>query len=167
MIQLADVTKFLPIKIGIAGKRRDMFLLLFEKIFPLKRKQLYKLNNLQVTIDPQNINERLIYYFFYNVLQSYKNSSLYDYICSCFSKYTDNIFIDIGANLGFYSYFAKKLGVFTIAFEPENHHFKFLKRNSMFCDKVYKIALSDKKGNCDFYIANEFNQGGEFISHQQ
>lgn len=117
-----------------------MLLLLFEKIFPLKRKQLYKLDNLQVTIDTQNINERLIYYFFYNVLQRYKNSALYYYVRGCFSKDTDNVFIDIGANLGFYSYIAKELGVFSIAFEPENYHFKFLKRNSMFCYKIYKIT---------------------------
>lgn len=53
MIHIVDITKFLPIKLDIAGKKRDYLLFLFDKIFPLRKDKLYKLYNSQITIDPK------------------------------------------------------------------------------------------------------------------
>lgn len=82
-------------------------------------------------------------------------------MCKCLTK--EDIFLDIGANLGIYSFLAKELGAFSIVFEPEPYHYEFLKRNTLFCNKFFKIALSDKKGERNFYIFNESNPGANSL----
>lgn len=69
-----------------------------------------------------------------------------------------NIFIDVGANIGFYSLLAlnanEKIKVY--AFEPATGPFVFLKKNIELNKtkgriNLYKIALSDNIGKIDFY----------------
>ena len=78
----------------------------------------------------------------------------------------DNVFIDIGANIGAYSLIASKLVEKTgmvIAFEPVNTINKMLIENIMMNDltniTVEKKAVYDQNTNLELFISNEQNMG--------
>jgi len=82
----------------------------------------------------------------------------------------DQIFIDVGAHVVYYSLLAaKKVGnngkVF--AFEPNNDNYKILIQNinlNKFNQiKYFKIGLSDHDGEAQFYI-NPYNDGGSSLT---
>lgn len=59
-------------------------------------------------------------------------------------------FVDIGANVGYYSIIAAKLGAKVLAFEPSSNNRKFLEKNikDNKCDvKVFSQALSNENGS--------------------
>ena len=56
-------------------------------------------------------------------------------------------FVDVGANLGLYSYLAGKLGARTILFEPEPAHHAFLKRNAHLFGDVRPCAPQRHDGH--------------------
>ncbi len=78
----------------------------------------------------------------------------------------DNVFIDIGANIGAYTLIASKLVEKTgmvIAFEPVNTINKMLIENIMMNDltniTVEKKAVYDQNTNLELFISNEQNMG--------
>jgi FkbM family methyltransferase len=77
----------------------------------------------------------------------------------------DEIFIDIGANVGMYSLWAAYTrGVIVYAFEPESQNYALLNKNIMsnkLDDKIvaYCVALSDSIGFSKLYLS-EFIMGG-------
>lgn len=69
-----------------------------------------------------------------------------------FRTYPNTIFIDIGANIGWFSLIAASKGIQTISFEPIKENYEVLsysieKNNYQDLIKVYKLALSDKRGS--------------------
>lgn len=77
----------------------------------------------------------------------------------------DDLFIDIGANIGLYSlYAAFSCGVTVIAFEPESLNYALLNKN-IFINKMdkkikaYPIAISDGMTWSELHIS-EFKEGG-------
>ncbi len=74
------------------------------------------------------------------------------------------VLFDIGANIGLYSLYAAKKGVFVVAFEPESQNYALLNRNvylNRASDNVIclNVALSDR--NCvDYLYLPEFRVGG-------
>lgn len=84
----------------------------------------------------------------------------------------DNVFIDIGANIGAYSLIASKLVGKTgkvIAFEPVNSIYSQLNENitmnSITNIFVEKKAVYDQNTNLDLFISNEQNMGMSSILH--
>jgi len=71
-------------------------------------------------------------------------------------KDTD-IFIDVGANVGFYTCLARSLGKHTVAFEPLYHNLRYLYRNLLENSwndiEVYPVGLSDRVGIMPLYGA--------------
>ena len=66
------------------------------------------------------------------------------------------VFIDIGAAGGVISRWKKiETQLFSVAFEPDNESFNKLKKNKKKNNKIFNIALSNKKGLKDFYICND------------
>ncbi len=69
---------------------------------------------------------------------------------------TDDLFIDVGANVGTYTVLAAKVcGAHCIAFEPDHESFKNLTANIKFNEisnrvRVYQIAISDHDGFVPF-----------------
>ena len=149
----------MPLRISITGKKRNLLLNLFEKIFPLKNKFIEITD--KIKIDSSRKNEKLLFYFFHNLMRDYSYSPLYKYMEKKLGN--DDIFLDIGANLGFYSYLAHKKGCKVILFEPEPTHVDFLKRNNHIFEYVYDIALSANEGEIEFYVGNEENLGGSSL----
>ena len=61
-------------------------------------------------------------------------------------------FLDIGANVGIYSYYFKNTFENIVAFEPLKeitYRLKSIQNNSL---RIYNVALSNKIGGCKFYI---------------
>lgn len=124
-------------------------------------KHIYGDKKYEINLDLSFSNERVLYYSFNNIIRKYKKSDLYKIL-----KYyiSDNrIFIDIGANLGIYSLLAKELGAYTILFEPEPRHNRFLSRNKSVFDEVYCSALSNFEGKAAFFVGKDNNLGGNSL----
>lgn len=163
-MQICDFMKSFPMNVHIHGRRRDWLLNSFSRVFPLNNKRQYSIKAENISVNPKNANEQLMYYFFYNVLRGYEESPLGVYLNSKFHKSnSDSIFVDIGANLGFYGLLAKILGHTVLSFEPDLAHFALLDRNKgVLTDQVYNLALSCSEGEADFY-SSEADPGGSSL----
>lgn len=83
----------------------------------------------------------------------------------------DDIFFDIGANIGLYSIYAAKKGVNVIAFEPESQNYALINKNVYLnkCDNrviCLNIALSDK--DCfDYLYIPVLREGGALNNFEE
>src|SRR5207249_4175586 len=90
--------------------------------------------------------------FFWEGIENYEYTSLFIRLINKF-----NSFADIGANIGYYSVLAGKLNdkMNIYAFEPSEAPYYFLKENIKLNQlknvHIYKIALTNFKGEIDFY----------------
>lgn len=65
-------------------------------------------------------------------------------------------FLDVGANLGYYSLVAKKCCAAKVfAFEPEQRNYNLLEKNLSGCKdvSVFNLALSDQEGATNLYLS--------------
>lgn len=77
----------------------------------------------------------------------------------------DDVFVDVGANIGYYSLIASKLvgtqGA-VLSFEPETLNFKLLEKNiavnALTNVKLFHAGLGSQNGSIDFYISPD-NRG--------
>lgn len=113
-------------------------------------------------LDPSHRPERLLGLAFDNILHDYLSSDLYRYLAAL-DKAAGDVFVDIGANLGFYSLLARHHGFDTALFEPEPHHAAFLKRNPERYGRVFEVALSDAPGEAVFHVADAKNSGASSL----
>ena len=112
-----------------------------------------------VRIDRGRHVERILLFAFCNLLRAYSHSPL-GRIVACIEP--KGLFVDIGANLGFYSFLAARRGFQTHLFEPEPGHFEFLKRNRHLFHQIYQFALSDEEGEARLFLSKN-NPGGHSL----
>jgi len=67
-----------------------------------------------------------------------------------------DVFVNIGANAGYYVAFAAQKKKYTLAFEPDERNLRYLYKNVMMNDlggfvEIYPVALSDKIGIATIY----------------
>lgn len=61
-------------------------------------------------------------------------------------------FLDVGANVGYYSILASSLGAKVIAFEPSVNNRTLLEKNTKDCDiQIFSQALSNQNGSAILY----------------
>lgn len=161
MIQISEFTRMFPVEMKITGKKRKIGLKFFDLLFKFRPDKTYVITKPGIEIDPRQPNERLLYYFYYNLIRHYENSPLGKLMKKMLAP--GDLFLDIGANLGMYSAYAKYLGANVFSFEPEPNHNKFLERNNHFYDELYSYALTDKKSKSEFYVAADFNPGSHSL----
>ncbi|MGQ9409814.1 FkbM family methyltransferase [Mycolicibacterium gilvum] len=106
-----------------------------------------------IQIDWGHKAERALPYCFSNFDRHYRRSPLGQYIAS--RQLGGKTFVDIGANLGMYSFLARAGGASVYMFEPEPSHVKFLARNSEILGSLFPIALSDTRGQLPLYYNPE------------
>jgi len=95
-----------------------------------------------------------------NILSKYKMKWLLKYlghekqVREAIEKINGEVFIDIGANVGFYSILFSKNFRKVYAIEPETHNYTHLIRNTRDIKniKCIKIAISDFNGELPFYL---------------
>jgi FkbM family methyltransferase len=88
-----------------------------------------------------------------------------------FNKKKYQNFIDVGANIGLHSIFFDKFNVNVKSFEPDEYHFKELKRNLLLNKtknvKPYKFAVSNKNGNKTFVRVCDNTTGSHLIGKKK
>jgi len=148
------------LQIGITGRKRDLTLKIMEFLFPISSNKTYTLET-GVRLDLTNRSERLLYYFFYNVERYFEKSPLGLYIKKTIKK--DEVFLDIGANMGMYSLLVKKNEGIPIVFEPEPSLKKFFIRIKDIYINYYDVAISNQEKNDFFYISDDTNVGASSL----
>jgi len=150
--------------VNITGKRKELLLAACDRLFVDTQKS----SDASVCIGPQTLElnlanpaERLLYYAPHNLLRSYRNSDLHSVILRLAAP--GKLFVDIGANLGLYSFLAREAGFETLLFEPEPVHHSFLKRNASAFGSVIDCALSDTCGTLDFFVSGDANPGSSSL----
>jgi FkbM family methyltransferase len=67
---------------------------------------------------------------------------------------SNRVFIDVGANIGFYSLFANTSGLKVVAFEPDVRNFKLIEKSVSY-NKLnvvaYNVALGERNGTTKIY----------------
>ena len=121
-----------------SGKERDLYKTFFGDLFWLSK-------NSEAWVD-----------------KCIKEKSIFEHYSTSFVKKivkTDNVVLDIGANIGYYSVIMSKLvgdNGKVLSFEPTLHYRKVLKKNiitNMLTNiKIYKFGLSDKKQDLEISI---------------
>jgi FkbM family methyltransferase len=159
-----DLIGSAPFHVNITGKRKKLLLAACDRLFVDAQKS----NDASVCIGAQTLDlnlanpaERLLYYAPHNLLRSYRNSDLHSVILRLASP--GKLFVDIGANLGLYSFLAREAGFETLLFEPEPVHHSFLKRNASAFGSVIDCALSDGCGTLDFFVSGDANPGSSSL----
>ena len=151
-------------KVNISGRRKRLLLSACDTIFNDARTPgLVTLNigDTSLRLDLSNPAERLLYYAPENLLAGYRRSDLYDIQSRLAAN--GGTFVDIGANLGIYSFLARELGFEALLFEPEPIHNAFLARNAHAFGTVIDCALSDTSGTTDFFVSGEENSGSSSL----
>lgn len=103
-----------------------------------------------ISIDPLHDPERALAYYFDNYVRHNRLSPLGLLISSMAPV---GSFVDVGANLGSYSYLARLHGLKSYAVEPEPRFAAFLARNAAVFGPVAQVALSSEPGELPlFYV---------------
>jgi len=91
-------------------------------------------------------------------------------IPQCDVKENDIVF-DIGAHIGFFSYFASQKGAKEVyAFEPNPYVFEILKKHAeMWSDKIkpFEIALSFQNGEVELFVHEKIGLGSTILQNRE
>lgn len=151
-----------PIGLNIDGRRKRNALKILDALFSPEGMRTLTVNGDDFTIDTENPNERIFYYAPDNLLRWVRRSALYSLMRQLLLR-RGGIFVDIGANLGLYSYLAKKMGAKTLLFEPEPTHFAFLQRNAHHFHEISAVALSDSIGTATLHVGDLEHAGASSL----
>jgi FkbM family methyltransferase len=171
------VAQHLPIDLPLSGRKRNALFSVLDPLCRHLRKQDVidtKLGSL--VLDYAHPPERLLSYAFYNLHRFYARSDLGRYISAHLKP--GMTFVDVGANLGFYSLLARQAGADAVLIEPEPNHASYLERNSAVFGKILHVAISDSAGTLPLYYlpsntgatslipAPGFIEGGDIVPVQ-
>ncbi len=135
----------LPFEVSVTGRKRDALFRILDPLFSLTtRDDRIRTAFGPIRVDGKHAPERFLSYAFFNILKHYRRSDLGRYLA--LHNGVGKAFVDIGANLGLYSYIARLCGYTTYLVEPEPIHAAFLARNSATLGKLIGVALSDRTG---------------------
>lgn len=159
---LRGVTGLLPVSVSIEGRRHDLLMRLCDPVLGSRGREVVWLAGTRLELDLDHPAERLLAYAGANVLRAYRRSDLHAFLTG-FRPVPGDLFVDIGANLGVYSLLARRLGFDTVLFEPEPRFAAFLVRNARAFGTVIDVALGDRPGTAEFFVASESNPGGSSL----
>ncbi|PSQ60745.1 MAG: hypothetical protein BRD27_04015 [Bacteroidetes bacterium QH_10_64_19] len=152
----------LPLPLHVDGKAKDRLLRVLDAIGAPRGIHEVRVDGDVWTVEPKDPNERFFFHFCHNLLRHVRSSPLHWVIETVF-RGRDGYFVDVGANLGLYSYVAEQQGASSILFEPEPAHYRFLERNRHLFDACLPIALSDQNVELTFYVADAQHSGASSL----
>lgn len=127
------------------------------KIFKIKKIKI-KHNNLTLLLNPKNPIDREIY------LKDYYEKNQISLLEKEIDKNNIDIFIDIGAHMGFYSINLSKKKIKIFSFEPIKKNYNQFKENILINKieniKSFNCALSSKKSTIKMWVPDENKTGG-------
>jgi FkbM family methyltransferase len=137
-----------PVSFGVGGRSNALAIRTLDPLFSHRQTARIKTKLGTIELNMQHEPQRFMAYCYYNLKRHYARSSLGRYIRQVKSGTT---FVDVGANLGFYSLLAREAGLEAICFEPEPQFAEYLQRNHRVFGQVFPVALSDESGNLPLY----------------
>jgi FkbM family methyltransferase len=144
----------LPFEVSITGRKRNLLFGAFDTVFSsTAHNDVISTPVGPISIDHRQAAERWLSYAFFNILRHYRRSDLGRLLAEPHAA--DAAFVDIGANLGFYSFIARMNGYRTYLVEPEPKHVSFLGRNTATFGDLIGKALSDRTGELPLYYEEE------------
>ena len=127
------------------------------KIFKIKKIKI-KHNNLTLLLNPKNPIDREIY------LKDYYEKNQISFLEKEIDKNNIDIFIDIGAHMGFYSINLSKKKIKIYSFEPIKKNYIQFKENILINKidniKSFNCAISSKKSTIKMWVPDENKTGG-------
>jgi FkbM family methyltransferase len=138
-----------PVQFGIGGRAEASILRTLDPLFSHSRCARVRTSLGFVDVDMRHAGQRLLAYCFHNLRRHYASSALGKYIRG---QARGRTFVDVGANLGFYSLLAREAGLNAVAFEPEPSFAQFLQRNESVFGHAFAVALADKDDRLPLYI---------------
>ena len=153
----ARLISLLPFTVNVSGRKHDLICTL-GKLTTGKPKD-FQLNQQKLSLSNHPV-AKIYYYAPSNFQKDFEKSALGVLLLS--SLKPNDVFVDVGANLGGYSMLAKKKGATVFAFEPFPELYAFLKSNENHFGKVHSYALSNIIGETTFYISDK-NIGGSSL----
>ena len=132
---------------------------LVKRFFFLSKNQIIKLSFGKIKIDLTQAIDREIYL---NGFYEKEQLIFLDKICN---KDEITHFLDIGANIGYYSLYFKKINNI-FAFEPNKKNFLRLKENNELNNlniKMYNFGLSNTNSDSEIWYTNKDKMGGSTI----
>ena len=132
---------------------------LVKRFFFLSKNQIIKLSFGKIKIDLTQAIDREIYL---NGFYEKEQLIFLDKICN---KDEITHFLDIGANIGYYSLYFKKINNI-FAFEPNKKNFLRLKENNELNNlniKMYNFGLSNTNSDSEIWYTNKDKMGGSAI----
>lgn len=154
---LPKLLSYIPFTVNVSGRKHDLICAVGRMIQPLPNS--FKLEGVDVHV-LDFPKAHIIGYAGPSFLKNFRSSQLGNYISSNLSK--GDLFVDAGANLGGFSFMAKRLGAEVVAIEADPQLASFLSKNQDAFGKVLSLALSDEAGTSTFYISDE-NIGGNSL----
>lgn len=139
---------FVPVSFGVGGRADALSLKIFDKFFSGATSAEVRTRLGPIALNMDHEPQRFMAYCYHNLKRYYARSPLGQYIL-CLEP--GSTFVDIGANLGFYSLLAREAGLQTVCFEPEPQFADYLQRNRAIFGRVYGVALSDEEGALPLY----------------
>lgn len=163
----------LPFEMRITGRRRDLGIRAMDRLFsPPDQTSPHRSGHLDLQsidtrdghrflIDRTALNERLLGYYYDNLLRHYRSSPLYGFLKHKSLELQDSrTFLDVGGNLGFYSLLARDAGFRTLTVEAEPRHAAFLQRHPTLFPTVFAVAVGEHEGSARFHVSRATNPGG-------
>lgn len=138
-----------PVRFGIGGRAEASILPTLDPLFSHLRSARVRTPLGSIDVDMSHEGQRLLAYSFHNLRRHYARSALGKYI---HAQARGRTFVDVGANLGFYSLLAREAGLKVFAFEPEPSFARFLERNESVFGRVFAVALADKNESLPLYV---------------
>jgi FkbM family methyltransferase len=154
---VAKINGLLPFTVNVSGRKARII----NSIGRLLAPKADLVDPFGVTITTKNHScASIIRYAPYNFFYDFHQSPLGVFLTLACNE--GDVFVDVGANLGGYSFMAKRLGLEVHTFEPFPEIASFLTENKSAFGQVYPIALSNEAGQMTFHISDH-NMGGSSL----
>ncbi len=159
MTIFARILSLLPFTVNVSG-RKNKLICQFGNFISGKPRNI-EFYSKKLNLEKHPIAQ-IYYYAPYNFIRDFTNSELGKLLVKNLKP--NDVFVDVGANLGGYSILAKKKGARVFAFEPFPELYSFLKENESSFGIVHPLALSDTPGHFTFHISDKNIGGSSLVS---
>lgn len=159
MLGLAKILSFLPFTVNVFGKKRDLIVKIGDFLYSEEKLGQIEIDKVLVDLKHSSYH-KILAYATQNLYRDFSKSDLGMYMTKHLKR--GSRFVDIGANLGGYSWHAKKMDCEVTLFEPVPELFSVLDKNSSFFGESHQLALSDENSTLTFYTSAK-NIGGSSL----
>jgi len=155
---MCETTRHLPASFDCTGKHLPFYCSIFNNAYPALTFETLPNG---MTANGANPGERLLILFYYNILRHYRRSALFEHMRKHIRQ--QDVFVDVGAYLGIYSYLSTCLGAMPVTIEANSTCVSFLQKNSLFFPHVHPFSAWDKEEERTFYIGKDINAGASSL----